>query len=653
MKTQKNAEFGFLRVAAISPRVKIGNPSATTEGIISLAGLYASQGARLIVFPELCLAGGYTNNDLLHQTAVQQASLEGLLRITKASANVYAVIVVGMPLLVHNLLFNVAVVIDRGAVVGIVPKTYLPTGVEFQEARWFHPASDLLVSEIELFGRMVPIGTDLLFESRENAMVTLGVEVCEDLWAVIPPSSFLAAAGATVIVNVSASNELIGKADYRRSLIANQSGRCVSGYVYSSAGAGESTTDLIFGGHCLIGDNGSVIAESERLTFDVTGATEADIDVESLAHDRMRTTSFGQCSQELKRRPPYRRIPLWLPMETPDNLRRPNPKHPFVPSDKARKDEHCNDAFNMTSIGLAHRLQASNSKKMHIGISGGLDSTLALLVSLKACELLGLKPKEAIHGYTMPGFGTSVGTKSNAHALAEAAHIQMEEIPIIDGSKQVLRDINHVSETEDITFENAQARYRTLILMQKANQLGGLVVGTGDLSEAALGWCTYTGDHISHYNVNCSVPKTLVQFIVRWVAENEAEAALNKVLLSILDTPISPELTSSKEGAIAQKTEDILGPYELHDFFLHQFVRWGSRPQKILYLAKQAFGDAYTEDDLKKWLRKFITRFFRNQFKRSAVPDGPKIGSVSLSPRGDWRMPSDASPELWLKELED
>jgi len=649
-----NPDFGFLRVAAFSPEVIIGDIKNTAISMGSIIEAYAKQGVKLLVFPELCLAGGYTNGDLFHQALVQSETLYNLDYLADLTDGSDMVVVVGLPLAVNGSLYNVAAVISRGKVVGIVPKTYLPSGGEFYEARWFANAHDLTVKEINLFGQIVPIGTDLLFESIEDPEVILAIELCEDLWTALPPSSFAAVAGATVIANLSASNELVGKAPYRRQLVAQQSGRCMTGYIYSCAGAGESTTDVVFAGHCIIAENGSILRQSERLEGIPTTAI-ADLDVKACVHDRMRTTSFAKSARELAGRAAFRRIPVSLVTAIPkdDVLARDIAAHPFVPSRDTDKDEVCSDVFKIQSLGLSQRLKKTGAANLVIGLSGGLDSTLAFLVCIKALKRLGIDPKDHIKAYTMPGFGTTEGTKSNAHLLAEAAGVPLEEIPIRPGADQILEDIGHDGKTEDVTFENAQARYRTLILMQKANQLGGIVVGTGDLSEAALGWCTYNGDQMSHYNVNCGVPKTLVKFVVQWVAWSQTTGTMKETLEAILATPVSPELTGGKEGKVSQKTEDIIGPYELHDFFLYHLERWGSSPRKIIYLASVAFGDKYSRDDIAKWLRVFLKRFFQNQFKRSAVPDGPKVGSVALSPRGDWRMPSDAVVTQWLAELED
>ncbi len=649
MNPKNEPDFGFVRVAAVSPEVVIGDVIITAMNVIRMAETYVKEGAKLIVFPELCLAGGYTNADLLHQATLQNEALKALELVKIASEKIDAVLIVGLPLCVNSTLFNVAAVIDRGKIAGIVPKTYLPNGGEFYEARWFGSATNLVHTHIELFGKNVPIGTDLLFRSVEDTKIIVGVEICEDVWTPIPPSSFAAVAGATILVNLSASNELVGKAAYRQQLIAQQSGRCIAGYVYSCAGAGESTTDVVFGGHNIIAENGSILTESNRFTLGPTG-TFTDIDVDLCVLNRMKATSFAKCTHELGSRK-YRLIEVSLPKHVPDKLRRPNPSAPFVPTAKADKAGVCTDVFNIMVTGLIQRIKKIGCKDVVLGLSGGLDSTLALLVCIKAFERLGYD-KSGIHVYTMPGFGTTDETKSNAIVLARVFGLTIETINIANGSLQILEDIGHDTTTQDVVFENAQARYRTLVLMQKANQVGGIVIGTGDLSEAALGWCTYNGDHMSHYAVNTGVPKTLVRFVVEWVANNEVQPVATQVLQAILETPVSPELTRPKDGVIAQKTEEIIGPYELHDFFLFHFVRRGASPRKILYLARQAFGDKYTEEEVRKWLRVFITRFFKNQFKRSAVPDGPKVGSVALSPRGDWRMPSDASPAQWLRELD-
>ncbi len=647
--------FGFLRIAGISPEVVVGDIRTTTDTIIELTEQHAKMGVKLITFSELCLAGGYTNGDLLHQDLLQKEALNGLARIVLASIKIDAMIVIGMPLLVRSTLYNVAVVVNHGTIRGIVPKTYLPNGGEFYESRWFGTADDLInqgVKEINLFGKQVPIGTDMLFASQEDDKVIVCIDMCEDGWTALPPSSFAAVAGATVILNLSASNEVVGKNLYRHDLVVQQSGRCIAGHLYVSAGPGESTTDLVFGGHCLVAENGSLLGETERY-LEESHSLIADLDLDVCVHDRQRTTSFAKSARELRNRPPYRMIPVSLPTEVPvlnERLFRHNQPFPFVPTSKKEKAAVCADVFDNQVTGLIRRLKKTGFKKVALGLSGGLDSTLALLVCLKAFAKLGYDPK-GIHAYTMPGFGTTKGTRSNAWELARATGITIEEISIVALTTQSLKDIGH-SGKKDVTYENAQARARTFILMQKSNQIGAIVIGTGDLSEGGLGWCTFNGDHISHYNVNCGVPKTLVRFVVEWYTQNTATDRARTVLQKILDTPVSPELVPGAKGKIGQKTEDIIGPYALHDFFVRQFVRYGSTPQKIWYLATRAFIGTYTKEEVRKWLRKFIERFFANQFKRSVASDGPKIGSVSLSPRGDWRMPSEAVATQWLQDLE-
>ncbi len=651
MKPQKTG-FGFLRAAAASPEVTIGNVRKTAARIVKMAREAGEDGAKLIVFPELCLAGGYTAADLFHQRVLREEVLHHLERIVGESTTIDAVIVVGLPLCVNGNLYNVAAVIDRGLLAGLVPKTYLPTGAEFQEARWFGTADDLTVTTVEVFTESgaVPIGADLLFRSTQDPDVILGIELCEDVWTPIPPSSFLAAAGATVLVNLSASNELVGKAQYRRDLVTQQSGRCIAAYIYASAGVGESTTDVVFGGHCMIAENGVLFGETER--FNMRGdLVVRDLDVAGCIHDRLRTTSFGKSARNLRHQRAYRTVTVKLPTEIPKKkLLRPNHRSPFVPSNPAEMEGVCSEVFNIQVHGLIGRLRATGSHKVVLGLSGGLDSTLALLVCVEAFRQLGYDAKNIIT-LTMPGMGTTDGTKINAHDMAKHSGVTIEEISIEVGAMRVLTDIGHDGVEQDVTYENAQARYRTLLLMQKANQIHGIVIGTGDLSEAALGWCTYNGDHMSHYNVNCSVPKTLVRYVVRWVAEHRSTSLMRLTLISILETTVSPELVKPAEGQIAQKTEELIGPYDLHDFFLYHMIRKGEQPRKIYYLATLAFKDTFEPELILKWLRLFYKRFFANQFKRSAVPDGPKVGSVSLSPRGDWRMPSDASDQLWQDDL--
>ncbi|MFA6158375.1 MAG: NAD(+) synthase [Candidatus Paceibacterota bacterium] len=648
-KTAQTADrHGFVRVAAVVPKLKVADTEWNAREILALSKKAAREGSAIIVFPELCITG-YSIGDLFHQRLLLDKALVALKSIRDGSAQIPATIVVGLPLIIDTMIFNVGAVISGGKILGLVPKTSIPGYKEFYEERWFSSSRDLTSREIELFGETVPVGTDLLFRSRENAQCVLALEICEDLWTPLPPSSFHTVAGATIVANLSASNELVGKAEYRRSLVANQSARTVSGYVYASSGVHESTTDVVFGGHAMIAENGMMLSETKRFNRE-SEIIVSEIDIENCVLDRIKTTSFGESNQELGCRE-YRTIETNITMGLKDgNLRRNMSRSPFLSSSAETKRRVTEEIFSIQVAGLAKRIEYSGIDKIVLGLSGGLDSTLALLVAMRTFEKLGL-PLKDIRAFTMPGFGTTDRTKSNAYKLAEAAGISLEEISIAPGSTQQFKDIAHDGETQDITYENVQARYRTMILMNKANQLGGMVLGTGDLSEIALGWCTFSGDHLSHYNVNAGVPKTLVRHVVEHVVESEKNKAFADTLRDVLDTPVSPELkkTGSK---ISQKTEDIIGPYELHDFFLYHFVRWATNPRKIAFLAAQAFGKDYSENEIKKWLRTFINRFFRNQWKRSVMPDGPKVGSVALSPRGDWRMPSDAEVNLWIKELE-
>lgn len=644
----RGESFGFLRVAAAIPVLSLGDPQANGQSIIRRAKEAAQSGASLVVFPELSLTG-YTIGDLFRQEIIQRNALESLGRIAAALRKINAVVVLGLPLRLEGKLFNVAAAICKGMVLGLVPKTYIPGYQEFYEERWFASARDLLAKEISLFGQRVPIGTDILFRSIRGNNFTLGVEICEDLWTPIPPSSLHVLGGATVIANLSASNELVGKADYRKSLVTQQSARGICGYIYTSSGVRESTTDVVYAGHALVCENGYVLEESKRFERK-NQIIYADLDLEHLAYDRERTTSFGESVHEAGLRE-YRLVNFDLKMAAPPpTLKRHISPKPFVPQDIYERDKRVEEIFSIQAAGLAKRLEHAKSKNLVIGVSGGLDSTLALLVATKTCNLLNISNKN-IHAFTLPGFATTSRTKSNAIRLARALGASLEEIDITKGASQHLRDIKQDREKQDTTFENVQARYRTMVLMNKANQLRGIVVGTGDLSEIALGWNTFAGDHISHYNVNVGVPKTLVKYLLRWIGEQEEFSNVHQVIKDILDTPISPELVRSSKENITQKTEELIGPYELHDFFLYHFLRWGSRPKKILFLALKVFNKKYKIKEIKHWLRVFVERFFKNQWKRSVMPDGPKVGSVALSPRGDWRMPSDLNAKAWLEDL--
>ncbi len=644
---KRKDNFGLVRVAAAVPKLHIGDPDFNAGEIIKCLETAGHRQVSILVFPEMSLPG-YTVADLYFQKLLQEKTLQSLKKLVSASRRLKPLFVVGTPLWFEGKIFNTAAVIYKGEILGFVPKTYLPNYKEFYEKRWFTSGRDLINKDIEIFGKRAPVGIDLLFQIVGLPQLTIGVEICEDLWAPIPPSSWQVLRGATIIVNPSASNELIGKADYRRALISQQSARGVCGYIYTSCGPHESTTDVVFGGHAIIAENGSIIAESKRFSRKEE-IIISEIDLEHLLNDRQRTTSFEKPPVAILKQN-SRLIKTPLPLPRLNALYREVELNPFVPQNPLEREVRTKEIFAIQTASLASRLESANITKMIIGLSGGLDSTLALLVAVKTAELLGLPPHN-IYGYTMPGFGTSKRTKQNAIRLAKALEINLKEINIAKGVLQQFQDVDHNPELENLVYENVQARYRTLTLMSKANQIRGLVIGTGDLSEIALGWNTYTGDHIAHYNVNCGVPKTLVKYLVRWVAETQVGKEGREALEDILNTPISPELIKTKNKEITQETEKIIGPYELHDFFLYHFLRWGSSPQKILFLAGLAWDKKYKEAELKKWLRVFLQRFFNSQWKRSVATDGPKIGSVSLSPRGDWRMPSDAKVKIWLANL--
>jgi len=637
----------FIRVAAAVPKIKVGDIDYNLTQIIEFAKRAARKGASVTVFPELAVTG-YTMGDLFSQQIVIEKSREALGKLAASSRNIKSLLLVGLPIVLEGKLYNVAAIISDGKILGIIPKTHIPNYKEFYEERWFASAYDLIGKETDLLGQHVPVGTDILFRAKDNPEIILGVEICEDLWVPIPPSSFQTISGATIIANLSASNDLIGKADYRKNLVSQQSARGICGYIYTSCGVHESTTDVAFGGHAIIAENGSILAESKR--FELEGELiTSEIDIQHLMSDRERTSSFNG-SVDSKERREFRFVDFKLSTTPFQNLDRYIDPTPFVPSNPSEKDKRAEEIFSIQTIGLAKRINHTGIKKMIIGLSGGLDSTLTLLVTVKTFKLLGL-PLKDIHAYTMPGFATTKKTKSNAVKLAETLGVNIEEIDIAKGSLSHLKEIGHDGKSQDLTFQNVQARYRTLVLMDKANLIHGLVLGTGDLSEIALGWNTFTGDQISHYNVNASIPKTLVKHLVGWISEQGDFKNTQSILKDIIDTPISPELVKEKGNKISQKTEELIGPYELHDFFLYHFIRWNSSPAKILFLANKVFSKKYKHDIIKKWLTVFITRFFKNQWKRSVMPDGPKVGSVSLSPRGDWRMPSDAEVKLWLDDL--
>lgn len=605
----------------------------------------SEKGVQIIAFPELSVTG-YTCLDLFAQQTLLNGAEEALLQLVSNTADLDILTIVGVPLRTENRLINAAVVFQKGAIRGIVPKTYLPNYKEFQEQRWFTSATELRESTISIGEEEYPMGSHLLFRSGR---LTAGIEICEDLWVPVPPSSLLAMEGANIIFNLSASNELIGKHAYLRSLICQQSARCMTGYVYASSGFGESSTDLVFAGNGIIAENGNLLAESPRFTMEEQ-LVISEIDIETLQNDRQVNTSFMYGTSGL---PKEKAQVVDFQVRIPDgfSLTRPVDPHPFTPSGEALK-ERCEEIFHIQVAGLAKRLVHAHAQTAVVGISGGLDSTLALLVTVMTFDALKM-PRGQIIGITMPGFGTTDRTYTNACDLIRSLGVTLKEIPIKEACLQHFRDIDHDPSVHDVTYENSQARERTQLLMDVANQKNGLVIGTGDLSELALGWATYNGDHMSMYGVNGSIPKTLVKYLVEWVANHKVDDASRLTLLDIVDTPISPELIPADEnGNIKQKTEDLVGPYELHDFFLYHFLRFGSHPSKIYFLAQKAFAGIYDNATVKKWLYTFFRRFFQQQFKRSCLPDGPKVGSVSLSPRGDWRMPSDAVSRLWLEEIE-
>ena len=636
-------KYGLIKVAAAIPGVRVADVEYNRQQIESLIAQAEGKGAEIIVFPELSLTG-YTCQDLFRQQLLLDKTEEALLILLDFTRKLDVIAVIGLPVRIGSLLYNCAAVIQHGCLLGIVPKTYLPNYGEFYEKRWFASATDLIPQEIYLGGSPVMVSNEpIVFRTCDG--VGFGIEICEDVWAPLPPSNNLALAGADIILNLSATDELVGKHAYLRSLLAQQSARMMCGYVYSSCGYGESTQDVVYGGNALIFENGKLIAEASRFALEPQMRVQ-QIDIDRLRADRQNNTTFRTAQDGATARIIYAK-----PVTPRDfELIRPVNPHPFIPADD-KMGESCEEILNIQTMGLCRRLQHTHSDKAVIGISGGLDSTLALLVTVRAFDRLGLS-RQGIIGITMPGFGTTDRTHKNAVLLMNALGITQREISIAKAVTQHFEDIGHDKTVHDVTYENSQARERTQILMDVANQVGGLVIGTGDLSELALGWCTYNGDQMSMYGVNASVPKTLVQHLIRFISQ-ETSSPFTSLLLDVIDTPISPELTpADAEGNIQQKTEDLVGPYELHDFFLYYLLRWGFRPQKVFILAQSAFQDKYDDDTIRKWLQTFCRRFFSQQFKRSCMPDGPKVGSVSLSPRGDWRMPSDAMSTLWMKDLE-
>ena len=629
---------GFVKIAAASPDLRPADPAFNADGIIKLARRAYDDGASIILFPELSIPG-YTSADLFFQKTLQRASDRALDSILAATSSMDALVVVGYPYIKDGKLYNTAVAMHKGRVMAIIPKKNIPMYGEFYEGRWFAPAPER--NENVIFrGEMVPFGRFTILRFAHPSTLLVGCEICEDLWVPDSPSIGLAGAGATVILNPSASDEIIGKEEYRRSLVAMQSAKLAAGYVYADASFGESTTDMVFTGSNIIAENGTVLASS---SFSSGTYIISEIDTDRLSYERTRMNTFPSSASGYE----------FVDIDNEERecvLTRNIPMHPFVPADGKERDERCRKILTLQAIGLMRRFEASHSAKAVIGLSGGLDSTLALLVASRAFSMMG-RSQEDIIAVTMPCFGTTKRTRSNAELLARALGTSFMEIDIKESVLSHFRDIGHSEDDHSVTYENAQARERTQVLMDIANKNGGMVIGTGDLSELALGWATYNGDHMSMYGVNASIPKTLVRYLVRYAADTASDGS-SAVLYDILDTPVSPELLPAKDGVISQRTEDIVGPYELHDFFLYYLVRFGFAPGKIFRLASVAFKDVYGRDVIKKWLVIFIRRFFAQQFKRSCLPDGPKVGTVTLSPRSDWRMPSDASASAWIEEAE-
>ena len=631
---------GFIKVAALTPKVKVADTTYNREQICMLIDEAQEKSAKILVFPELCITG-YTCGDLFYQELLLREAKKELLAIAKYTERKDCLVFVGLPLEHQGKLYNVAAAIAQGKVLGLVPKTHIPNYNEFYERRHFvsgmkQPVPVALDEDI-----IVPMGTQILFQCRQMPALKIAAEICEDVWAPNPPGVDHALAGATVLVNLSASDETTGKDIYRKSLVTGQSGRLICGYIYCSAGDGESTQDVVYSGHNLIAENGSLLAESRRFCNE---SIYTELDIARLNEERRRMSTFPASNET------YINIEFSLKEEQTELTRFVDPA-PFVPGNKADREKRCEEIFMIQAMGLKKRLEHTNAATAVVGISGGLDSTLALLVMVKAFDLLNRDHKDIV-AVTMPGFGTTDRTYDNAVSLIKSLGATFREVSIVDSVRTHFRDIGQDEAVHDVTYENGQARERTQILMDIANKSGGMVIGTGDMSELALGWATYNGDHMSMYGVNASVPKTLVRHLVRYYADTCGDETLQKVLYDVLDTPVSPELLPPKDGVISQKTEDIVGPYELHDFFLYYILRFGCTPKKIYRLAKYAFDGTYDTETIQKWLKTFYRRFFSQQFKRSCLPDGPKVGTVAVSPRGDLRMPSDASARIWMEELD-
>ena len=630
---------GFVKVAAATPDIRVADVEFNTQNIINAMEEAQKNGAKILVFPELCVTG-YTCSDLFNHSVLLKASRKALLEIAENTNDKDMLVFVGAPLEVNGKLYNVAAAMNQGEIIGFTTKTFLPNYGEFYEMRQFTPGPQT-VREITFEGKKIPFGPQILFQAEGMEELVVAAEICEDVWSPVPPSIQAALEGATVIVNCSASDETIGKDTYRRALISGQSARLISGYIYANAGEGESTTDLVFGGHNIIAENGTVLKESSRYVNEII---YSELDLQRITGERRKNT-FQPLDEETLVRVSF------TVEETKTFLTRTFPKKPFVPSDEQTRAQRCEEILTIQAMGLKKRLAHTNARTAVVGISGGLDSTLALLVTARAFDMLGRDKKDII-AVTMPCFGTTDRTYQNACEMSKKVGATLIEVPIADAVNVHFRDIGHDPEDHSVTYENCQARERTQVLMDIANKTWGMVIGTGDLSELALGWATYNGDHMSMYAVNASVPKTLVRHLVRYYADTCEDQKLAEILLDILDTPVSPELLPPENGVISQKTEDLVGPYELHDFFLYFMLRFGYEPAKIYRLACSTFEGEYDRETILKWLKTFCRRFFSQQFKRSCLPDGPKVGTVALSPRGDWRMPSDACSEVWLRDLE-
>ena len=631
---------GFVKVAAATPDIRVADVEFNTQNIINVMEEAQKNGAKILVFPELCVTG-YTCSDLFDHSVLLKASRKALLEIAENTSDKDMLVFVGAPLEVNGKLYNVAAAMNQGEILGFTTKSFLPNYGEFYEMRQFTPGPQT-VREITFEGKKIPFGPQILFQAKGMEELVVAAEICEDVWSPIPPSIQAALEGATVIVNCSASDETIGKDTYRRALISGQSARLISGYIYANAGEGESTTDLVFGGHNIIAENGTVLKESSRYVNEII---YSELDLQRITGERRKNTTFQPLDEET-----LVRVPFTIE-ETKTFLTRTFPKKPFVPSDEQTRAQRCEEILTIQAMGLKKRLAHTNARTAVVGISGGLDSTLALLVTARAFDMLGRDKKDII-AVTMPCFGTTDRTYQNACEMSKKVGATLIEVPIADAVNVHFRDIGHDPEDHSVTYENCQARERTQVLMDIANKTWGMVIGTGDLSELALGWATYNGDHMSMYGVNASVPKTLVRHLVKYAADDTKDEALKNVLYDVLDTPVSPELLPPKDGDIAQKTEDLVGPYELHDFFLYFMLRFGYEPSKIFRIACMTFDGEYDKETIFKWLETFCRRFFSQQFKRSCLPDGPKVGTVALSPRGDWRMPSDACVAVWMRDLE-